>query len=48
MTVTLNIDMDTVSWIRSETKEFDQIEIPSDGDNWSQNVIEIVRKLKDL
>ena len=46
--ITLNIDMDTVSWIRSETKEFDQIEIPSDGDNWSQNVIEIVRKLKGL
>ena len=46
--ITLNIDMDTVSWIRSETKEFDQIEIPSDGDNWSQNVIEIVRKLNDL
>lgn len=46
--VTLNIDMETVSWIRSETKDFEQIEIPTNGDDWGQQVIAIVRKLKDL
>ena len=46
--ITLNIDMDTVSWIRSETKEFEQIEIPSKEENWAQQVIAIVRNLKNL
>ena len=46
--ITLNIDMDTVSWIRSETKEFEQIESPSKEENWAQQVIAIVRNLKNL
>ena len=46
--ITLNIDMESVSWIRSETKEFEAIDIPSKGEDWAQQVIAIVRKLKDL
>ena len=46
--ITLNIDMESVSWIRSETKEFEAIDIPSKGEDWARQVIAIVRKLKDL
>ena len=46
--VTLNIDMEAVSWIRSDTKEFELIDIDTDTDNWAQQVITTVRKLKDL
>ena len=46
--VTLNIDLETVSWIRSEIKDFEQIDIPSNGEDFGQQVIAIVRKLKDL
>ena len=46
--VTLNIELNTVSWIRSDTKEFEQIDIPSDGNDWAQQAIAIVRQLKDL
>lgn len=46
--ITLNIDMESVSWIRSDTKDFNQIEIVSGDGNWASQVIAIVRKLKDL
>ena len=46
--ITLNIDMDAVSWIRSETKDFEMIYIDSKDGSWAQQVIAIVRKLKDL
>ncbi len=46
--VTLNIDMETVSWILSETKEFEAIEIDTQNGPWANQVIGIVRKLKDL
>ena len=32
----------------AETKEFEQIEIPSKEENWAQQVIAIVRNLKNL
>ncbi len=46
--VTLNIDTDTVSWIRSDTKEFDVINLDCESGNWAQQVITIVKKLKEL
>ena len=46
--ITLNIDTDTVSWIRSDTKDFDAIDIDKESENWAHQVIEIIRKLKDL
>ena len=46
--ITLNIDTDTVSWIRSETKEFEMIDVKPEDGNWAREVIEIVRRLKDL
>ncbi len=46
--ITLNIDTDTVSWIRSETKDFDAIDINSKEGNWAHQVIEIIRDLKEL
>ena len=46
--VTLNIDTDSVSWIRSETKDFEVIDIDKNSGNWAHQVIEIVRKLKEL
>ena len=46
--VTLNIDTDAVSWIRSDTKEFDQIPVKSRGEEWAKEVISIVRDLKNL
>lgn len=46
--ITLNIDMESVSWIRSESKDFEMIDIPSDKGQWAQQVITIVRGLKDL
>ncbi len=46
--VTLNIDMDSVSWIRSDTKNFEMIDIPAKDETWAHEVITIVRKLKEL
>ncbi len=46
--ITMNIDTDTVSWIRSETKDFDAIEISSKDETWAHEVIEIIRKLENL
>ena len=46
--ITMNIDTDTVSWIRSETKDFDAIEITSKDETWAHEVIEIIRKLENL
>ena len=46
--ITLNIDTDSVSWIRSETKDFDTIGIDPNNENWAHQVIEIIRKLKEL
>ena len=46
--VTLNIDTDAVSWIRSDTKEFDQIPVKSHGEEWAKEVISIIRDLKNL
>lgn len=46
--VTLNINTDCISWIRSDTKEFDQIDIRSKGDEWSEEVISVIRSLGDL
>ena len=46
--ITMNIDTDTVSWIRSETKEFEMIDVKPEDGNWTREVIEIVRRLKDL
>ena len=46
--ITMNIDTDTVSWIRSETKDFDAIDIDSKDGNWAHEVIGIIRNLKDL
>ena len=46
--VTMNIDTDTVSWIRSETKDFDSIEIDPNNGVWAHQVIGIIRDLKDL
>ena len=46
--ITMNIDTDTVSWIRSETKDFDAIDIDSKDGNWAHEVIGIIRDLKDL
>ena len=46
--VTLNIDTETVSWIRSETKDFDAININPENGIWAHQVIEIIRNLKEL
>lgn len=46
--ITLNIDTDQVSWVRSDTKEFDQIDIQPDSGEWTKEVISIIRNLKDL
>ena len=46
--VTLNINTDSLSWIRSDTKEFDQIEIRSKGEEWSKEVISVIRSLGHL
>ena len=46
--VTLNIDTDSISWIRSDTKEFDQIPVNAGGEEWAKEVISRVRELKDL
>lgn len=46
--VTLNIDMESVSWIRSDTKDFEMINIDPKGDSWARQVTDILRRLKDL
>lgn len=46
--ITLHIEPDHVLWVCLGTKEFDDLPVGSQDEKWANNVISIVRGLKDL
>ena len=45
---TIHIDTEHVVWVRLGTKEFEDIPVNSQDEKWANNVISIVRGLKDI